>query len=236
MAFEPGQLGRISAGAAAPQREPTEKQAQEQVEREKTAREKEVLEEERIYRRGVVSIKDIIAPAGIQVESGHLKLGETFVRTIFVVAYPRYISLGWFAPIINMNTTLDVSMFFYPIKSGIILKQLKKKVGMLEAQIISDRDKGAPRDPIRETALRDIEELRDSLSQGTEHFFQFALYVTLYAKNKEELDKLSEDVENLFGGKLIFTKRVFYQAEQGFNSTLPLGNDELMISFNMNSS
>ncbi|MBU0625738.1 DUF87 domain-containing protein, partial [Patescibacteria group bacterium] len=37
-------------------------------------------------------------------------------------------------------------------------------------------------------------------------------------------------------GKLIFTKRVFYQAEQGFNSTLPLGNDELMISFNMNSS
>jgi hypothetical protein len=236
MAFEPGQLGRISTGTAAAPRELTVKQQQEQVEREKVAHEKEVLEEERIYRRGVVTIKDIIAPAGIQVESGHLKLGETFVRTVFVIAYPRYISLGWFAPIINMNTTLDVSMFFYPVKSGVILKQLKKKVGTLEAQIISDRDKGAPRDPIRETALRDIEELRDSLSQGTEHFFQFALYVTLYAKSKEELDKISEDVENLFGGKLIYTKRVFYQSEQGFNSTLPLGNDELMISFNMNSS
>ncbi len=237
MAFEQGQLGRISSGKKQEkERELTEKEKQEQVEREKLAQEKEVLEEERIYRRGVVSIKDIIAPAGMKIESGHLKLGETYVRTIFVVAYPRYISLGWFAPIINMNTTLDVSMFFYPVKSSIILKQLKNKVGTLEAQLSADREKGAPRDPIAETALRDIEELRDSLSQGTEHFFQFALYVTLYAKNMDELDKYSEDIESLFGGKLIYTKRVFYQAEQGFNSTLPLGNDELMTAFNMNSS
>ncbi|MEY4723147.1 MAG: hypothetical protein RLZZ324_660, partial [Candidatus Parcubacteria bacterium] len=109
-------------------------------------------------------------------------------------------------------------------------------VGTVEAQILSNNEKGAPRDPIMEAALRDIEDLRDSLSQGTEHFFQFALYVTIYAKDKKELDKLTEDVESLFGGKLIYTKRVFYQSEQGFNSTIPQGNDELMISFNMNSS
>ena len=35
---------------------------------------------------------------------------------------------------------------------------------------------------------------------------------------------------------LIYTKRAYYQAEQGFNSTLPVGNDELMISFNMSTS
>ncbi|MFH1047866.1 MAG: DUF87 domain-containing protein [Patescibacteria group bacterium] len=236
MAFEQGQLGRLGSGKPERERELTDKQKLEQVEREKLSQEKEVLEEERIYRKGVVSIKDIVAPAGMEIKPTHLQLGETFVRTIFVVAYPRYISLGWFAPIINMNTTLDVSMFFYPVKSAIILKQLRNKVGTLEAQLSADRDKGAPRDPIAETALRDIEELRDSLSQGTEHFFQFALYVTLYAKNLEELDKYSEDVESLFGGKLIYTKRVFYQSEQGFNSTMPIGNDELMTSFNMNSS
>ncbi|HSD12170.1 MAG TPA: DUF87 domain-containing protein, partial [Patescibacteria group bacterium] len=205
-------------------------------EAEQIAKEKELLEEERIYRKGVVSIKDIIAPAGLKIEPTYLVLNETFVRTVFVVTYPRYISLGWFAPIVNMNHPLDVGMFFYPVKPDVILKQLKKKVGTLEAQILSDAEKGAPRDPIRETALRDIEDLRDSLSQGTEHFFQFALYVTIYAKDKKELDKMTEDVEALFGGKLIYTKRVFYQSEQGFNSTIPQGNDELMITFNMNSS
>ncbi|MDD5294618.1 MAG: DUF87 domain-containing protein, partial [Patescibacteria group bacterium] len=47
---------------------------------------------------------------------------------------------------------------------------------------------------------------------------------------------LSDKIENIFGSRLVFSKKVFYQAEQGFNSTLPLANDELYITFNMNSS
>lgn len=202
----------------------------------KVAAETVTLEEERTYRKGVVSVRDLIAPAALKVEPSLVRLGDTYLRTIFVVTYPRYVSVGWFAPIINLSKTLDVAMFFYPVKADVILKQLKKKVGLLEAQIISDSEKGKPRDPLRETALRDVERLRDDLTTGVEHFFQFALYVTLYASSKEELDTFTEDVEALFGSKLIYTKTVLYQAEQGFNSTLPLGNDELMITFNMNSS
>lgn len=197
---------------------------------------KELVEEEKAYRRGIISIKDLIAPASMQINPNFLMLGGKFVRTIFAVNYPRYISVGWFAPVINLNSTFDVAMFFYPVQSAIILKQLRKRVGALEAQIISDAEKGAARDPLRETALRDIESLRDALTQGTEKFFQFALYVTVYADKKEELDRLTDEVENIFGSRLVYSKRVFYQAEQGFNSTLPLCNDELYITFNMNSS
>jgi len=198
--------------------------------------EKILLEEERIYRRGSVSVQDLISPASMKIEPSYVLLGDKYVRTIFVVTYPRYITVGWFTPIVNLNTALDIGMFFYPVKAEIILKQLKKKAGAIEAQILGDAEKGVPRDPLRETALRDIEQLRDDLTQGIEHFFQYALYVTVYAKSKEELDKISEEIESIFGSKLIYTKRVFYQAEQGFNSTLPLCNDELMITFNMNSS
>jgi len=201
-----------------------------------TKEEKALLEEERIFRGGVVSIKDLLAPAALEVTPTFIKLGQKFVRTLFVISYPRYIAVGWFAPIINLSVALDIAMYFYPVKSNIILKQLKNKVGALEAQLMSDREKGAPRDPIRETALRDIEKLRDDLTQGVEHFFQFGLYVTIYADTKEELDNLSGDIESLFGSRLVYSKKVLYQAEQGFNSTLPMGNDELMIGFNMNSS
>ena len=197
---------------------------------------REVIEEEKAFRRGVLSVRDIIAPASLKIEANFLRLGDKFLRTIFVINYPRYISVGWFAPIINLNLTFDVSMFFYPVKSAIVLKQLKNKVGALEAQIVSDSEKGAARDPLRETALRDIEYLRDALTQGTEKFFQFALYVTLYADNLEDLDRTSDQIEDIFGSRLVYSRRVYYQAEQGFNSTLPLGNDELFITFNMNSS
>lgn len=197
---------------------------------------KELIEEEKTFRRGVLSVNDLIAPSGVQVTHDYLKLNDKFVRTIFIIGYPRYISVGWFAPIINLNETFDIAMYYYPVKSSIILKQLKKKVGALEAQIVSDAEKGAARDPITETALKDIESLRDALTQGIEKFFQFALYVTLYSESKEELDRLSARVEDMFGSKLVYSKKVFFQAEQGFNSTLPLCNDELYITFNMNSS
>ncbi|MCX6745709.1 MAG: ATP-binding protein [Candidatus Parcubacteria bacterium] len=211
--------------------------------KEKGRREKEAikaeaitLEEERIYRRGLIEIKDLIAPASFEVKPTYLLLGDTYVRTLFVLNYPRYINVGWFTPIINLSKTLDVAMFFYPVRSDLILKQLKKRVGNMEAQLMSDIDKGAPRDPILETAIHDIEKLRDDLTQGTERFFQFALYATIYADTIEDLDELSAEIESLFGGKLIYSKRVFYQAEQGFTSTLPLGIDELTVSFNMNTS
>lgn len=197
---------------------------------------REIIEEEKAFRRGVLSVKDLIAPASIKINPDYLRLGEKYVRTIFIIGYPRYITVGWFAPVINLNSTFDVAMFFYPVKSSIILKQLKNKVGALEAQIVSDAEKGAARDPLRETALRDIEALRDSLTQGVEKFFQFSLYVTIYTDKKEDLDKLSDKIENIFGSRLIYSKKVFYQAEQGFNSTLPLCDDELYITFNMNSS
>ena len=202
----------------------------------KASEAKEMLEAEKIYRAGVTTVKDLIAPASMRVEPRLVELNGRFLTTLFVMNYPRYINVGWFSPIINYSSPLDIAMFFYQVGSEVILKQLKKKVGSLEAQLMADAEKGAPRDPLRETALRDIERLRDDLTQGTEKFFQFALYVTVYANTKEELELLAEKVESLFGSKLVYSKRALYQSEQGFNSCLPLSDDALQISFNMNSS
>lgn len=230
MAFDLEQLKKQQAAAAPVIKKPlSEKEL-------KALEEKTTLEEERVYKRGTISVRDLIAPAAFEVQPTHLMLGDIFVRTLFVTTYPRYVGIGWGSPIINYKGTIDVGMFFYPIKAEVILKQLRDKVGVLEAQIVSDNETGKPRDPIRETALRDVEQLRDDLTQGIEHFFQFTFYVTIYAKTKDELDKRTENIESIFGTKLIYSKRGFYQTEQGFNSTLPLCNDELMITFNMNTS
>lgn len=198
--------------------------------------EKTTVEQAKIYKQGVVRLRDIIAPSAIEVTSSYIKVNDQYCRTIFVTEYPRYISVGWFAPIINFSATTDLSIYVYPVRADVILKQLKNKVGTLEAEIIAEHEKGAPRNPIKETALRDIERLRDDLTQGVEKFFQFGLYVTVYAESKEKLDSLTDDVISLLGTKLVYSRKVLYQSEQGFTSTVPLGNDELLITFNMNTS
>jgi type IV secretory pathway VirB4 component len=216
----------VSFKKAKPKEEMKKEQEQERV----------ALEEERVYRKGVASIKDLISPASLKVDPSFVRLGDVFVRTLFIVTYPRYVTVGWASPIINLSAQLDIAMFFYPIKADVILKELKRKVGVLEAQITMDAEAGKARDPIAETALRDIEQLRDDLTQGIEHFFQFGFYCTFYSRSQDELEKLTRQVETTFGSMLIYTKRAYYQAEQGFNSTMPLGNDELMITFNMSTS
>ncbi len=230
MAIEIRQLGK-AVPAPPPQVEKPKKPEEARVAAERLA-----LEEERIYRKGVVTVRDVISPASFEVNPTFLRLSGVYARTLFVITYPRHIGLGWSSPIINLNKTLDVAMYFYPLPSHLILKQLQKRVGIMSAGILADADKGAPRDPIKETALRDIESLRDALTQGIEHFFQFAFYVTIYCKSEDELDKTSQEIEAIFGSKLIYTKSGFYQTEQGFNSTLPLGNDELQITYNLNTS
>lgn len=236
MAFKPQEekkfeAAQLVAGGIGLKKGASAAELKAQQETERTA-----LEEERIYRKGIASIKDLIAPSSMKVEPSFVRLGDVWVRTLFIITYPRYVTVGWSSPIINLNAQMDIAMFFYPIKADVILKQLKKKVGIVEAQISSDAEAGKPRDPISETALRDIEQLRDDLTQGIEHFFQFAFYVTFYSTSLEQLERLSNTVESTFGSMLIYTKRAYFQAEQGFNSTLPVANDELMITFNMSTS
>src|SRR5690349_3476455 len=87
----------------------------------KQEEEKIALEEERVYRKGVASIKDLIAPSSMKIEPGFVRLGDVLVRTLFIVTYPRYVTVGWASPIINLNATMDTAMFFYPIKADVVL-------------------------------------------------------------------------------------------------------------------
>jgi conjugal transfer ATP-binding protein TraC len=196
----------------------------------------QLLEAERIFREGVATVKDIIAPAAFKAESNFLYVGGKFARTLFVFVYPRYLRVGWFSPIVNLNEELDISMFLYPLPSDLVLKNLKKQAGRVEASINLNVEAGKVRDPILETAHADIESLRDKLQQGTERFFRYGLYITLYGENKKKLDDLTESVETILGTKLVYAKHAILQMEQGFNSTLPVGNDELKIGTNMNTS
>ncbi len=117
---------------------------------------KELLVAEQIFRRGLVTLRDLIAPASLDVKPDYVKINTLVARTLFVLTYPRYLVVGWFSPIINFSAPLDISMYFYPIPDDVVLKQLRNKVGNIEADLVSAAEKGAPRDPMRETALRDI--------------------------------------------------------------------------------
>ncbi len=189
-----------------------------------------------IFEAGVLELKDIIAPSALKITPKEINLGEKILRSFFVISYPRFLSEGWFSPIINMDKVFDVAIFIHPIDTSKVLRQFQRKVAEVQSQIHSREEKGLVRDPMLDVAYQDLEHLRDQLQQAQEKLFDVGLYITLYGDSDSELDKVESEIKSILEAKLIYVKPALFQQEQGYKSTLPLGNDLLAVHSKLNSS
>ncbi len=180
------------------------------------------------------SIKDLVAPPGMKINSNSLQIGGKMTRTLFIFTYPRFLVTNWFSPVLAVDREINISMFILPLETPIVMNQLRKKVAQVQAQISERQEKGQVRDPMLDTALQDIERLRDNLLQGNEKFFKFGLYLTIFADDQKELDDTENEIRSMLEGKMVYIKPSTFQQEQGFLSTLPLAKDELEIHTSMN--
>ena len=197
-------------------------------------RAREQAEVEQAFLKGMTTLRDLIAPSSLEIHSSHFRIGTKYGRTMYVYGYPRELYTGWLSSLINIDQVLDISMFIYPVDTQVVLNNLRKKVTQLEADMSISAEKGRTRDPGREAALQDAEELRDQLQVGAERFFRYGLYVTIYADSLEELGFVQHNIETLFGQQLVYSKTASSQQEQGLNSTIPQMSDQLQIRRNMN--
>ena len=197
-------------------------------------REREQAEVEEAFIKGMTTLRDLIAPSSLEIHSTYFRIGTKHGRTLYIYGYPRELYTGWLSGLINIDQVLDISMFIYPVETEIVLNNLRKKVTQLEADMALNSEKGKVRDPAREAALADAEELRDQLQLGAERFFRFGLYVTLYADSLEELSFVQHVIETIFGQNMVYSKTASNQQEQGLNSTIPQMTDQLQVRRNMN--
>lgn len=194
----------------------------------------EEVEIQKAFETGITTLRDLISPSSIEIHSDYFRLGTKYGRTIYVYGYPRSLYTGWLSSIINIDEVIDISMYIYPVDTGVIMKNLQKKVTQLEATMDINSEKGKVRDPELEAAISDAEELRDQLQVGAEKFFRYGLYVTIYADSLDELQFVQHKIETIFGQQMVFSKVASSQQEQGMNSTMPQCTDQLQIRRNMN--
>ena len=152
------------------------------------------------------------------------------------MTYPKYINNGWFSPIINIDFSMDTALFIHPMDSATILKELQKQSARVLSQINIETGGGKVRNPVLETALENVERLRDDLQTGTERFFRFGLYITLYASSEKDLENITNQIQAILEAQMIYAKPAVLRMDQGYASTIPLANDELDLANNLNTS
>ncbi|RJQ24461.1 DUF87 domain-containing protein [Candidatus Parcubacteria bacterium] len=184
-------------------------------------------------RQGSISLIDLIAPSSVEVDFKHLKVGDKFYRTFFVVDYPRYVSPNWLSSLIDYKQTMNISMFIYPVEEGDVLTNLKRKIAEMEATIESDLQQGTEPDPKIKVSLEDAMALQEELARGVEKFFQFGLYLTISADTLTELDEKTKEINSIASSNMLIFKPATLQMEEGYKTTLPLAQDKLYITRNM---
>ena len=180
-----------------------------------------------------LELLDLIAPNAIEVDFDYVKIGDAYLRTLFISGYPRFVSPGWLDQVINFNGTLDISFFIYPVESKDILDDLMHKVAEMEAEISTDLERGKIVDPATEAKLEDAKALQQELVKGAEHFYEFSFYITIRAADVEQLNYITREVEATLGALLISAQHASLDMDNGFLSSSPTGLDRLSITRNM---
>lgn len=201
----------------------------------KTTPEPETLLPKDVADASSLELADVIAPGGIEVSSRSLNVSGKLSRSFFVISYPRYLTDGWLEPVLNLEKAFDVSIFIHPMNTADVLKSFRKKVAEVQSQINTKEAQGFVRDPQLEAAYQNLEDLRDKLQQAEERLFDVGLYVTLYGDTEEELRETETEVKGILDARMVYLKPALFQQEQGFRSSIPLGEDELSVYSKLNS-
>src|SRR4030042_1834468 len=114
-----------------------------------------------------------------------------------------------------------------------VVDDLRRKIAEMEAEISTDVQRGRVVNPTTQAKLEDALNLQSDLVKGEERFYQFGLYVTIGADTREEVQKINKNLEAALGALMIISKKALWDMENGFISTLPICNDRLNVTRNM---
>lgn len=179
------------------------------------------------------SIADVVAPDNIEVDFDHLKIGDVYVRTLFVSGYPRFVVPGWLEPVVNFDHSLEISFYIYPVDAKTTLDDLRRKITEMEAEISTDIQRGKIINPSTEAKLEDAKSLQEQLVKGVERFYEYSFYITIPASSEEELNGVTKRLESVLGSLLINAKHTTLDMQKAFISSAPFGRDLIAITRNM---
>ncbi|MEI7603474.1 MAG: DUF87 domain-containing protein [bacterium] len=185
-----------------------------------------------IVDEGSISVQDFIAPSAIEVDFNEMRIGNKFIRTIFAIDY-KFSNPGMLEQIVNYEEALDISMFYYPINSGEIVKKLRQKISEFEASLNLDLERGRVPDAYIKVSLQDAIRQQELLASGIEKWFNFALYITMKADSVKELNNMTQALLSILASKEISAKTSSLAMEKAFQSSIPVGVDKLFKVRNM---
>ena len=190
-----------------------------------------IVEEQVNFLKGK-SIKDLIAPSGIDASQiDHLEIISSvkrYARSFYVGTLPRMATFPELFRDMYLFNDINTSVYIKPISEERSQNELNKVINELETERIVAADRGNIN---RESSLTqkrfETEELRDEIAAGFNKLYEASIVATIFAYNMEDLDRQSKLFASEMAKSLVGMRSAWGLQEEAFKSNVPLMDDQL---------
>ena len=189
-------------------------------------------QQEDILKNNVKTLKDLIAPAGIDVSNtNHMEIVSTktrYVRNMIVSTIPRMCTFPEFLRGMYTFGDINVSVFINPISESTSQTELNRTINELESERLVAFDRGdINRERLMAQKKAEAEDLRDEIAAGFNKLFASSIVCTLFAYSLEELDKFTEMLSSEMSKTLIGVRSAWAMQEEAFKTNMPFNENKL---------
>lgn len=183
---------------------------------------KENTQEEMKFKEGIFTDKDEITPAYINLNNPkYIEIDEMFYTTLISVNYYREQEDLILKNLIDTNINMNISIFYEKQDTYKTIRELTYHIGNVGVELKENNQNKQDID-IAAFSYNDAKYIRKEMQVNGEEMYYMYIYLTVFSKDKKELEYLINKVEGIAQSRGIQTRRAYFREEQGYLTTLPL--------------
>ena len=169
---------------------------------------------------------DADEPIEAKLSSRQVRMGDDSLRRTFNLrAWPRAVSVHTLYGLLQTGIPLDLSMHVQPMATNHAASHLEwQRVRLQSSASISLKRSGSVSSETQ-LAIEDVMRLRDLVQRGAERLFNAAMFITVHARDEDEMQLAVSGVANHFNAALGQLDALRFRQRQGAISTMPLARN-----------
>ena len=174
------------------------------------------------FKDGTFKDKDEITPSYINLNNPkYMEIDEMFYSTLISVNYYREQDELILKNLIDTNINMNISIFYEKQDSYKTIRELTYHIGNVGVELKENNQNKQDID-IAAFSYNDAKYIRKEMQVNGEEMYYMYIYLTVFSKDKKELEYLLNKVEGIAQSRGIQTRRAYFREEQGYIATLPL--------------
>lgn len=173
---------------------------------------------------GRLTPKDLIAVDIERSGVDYMRIGDNYVRSLFVSGVPSVVSIGWLDELYNYDGDNDTIIHVHPADTRSALDQLTQKITQFQAQLDIETKRGNIRNiTMYQDKIDFLINQRRALEQNRENLYYVQIGTNLYENSIEALNRQTLKLENNLKGRRINIDRMYLTSEDAYKSAYPIG-------------